>query len=272
VSGVAHRVRSARSLGRRQAPAPATERHLIPDLSLLTDLLAASGELRALAERFATAASGRVGQDLRHVTYAAMPHGAKTYLAAALAQASGERIVWIARDAEIGDRVAEELMAWLGDPGLVVTLEPRTALAYERSELVRDESAARVAALAAWAGGRHASSWPASRRLTHGSLVGLPSAVGCDAGVSRPGRTRPRRSATSTFPRWRRGEFHRRGGIVDVFGRPPWPVRVEWFGDEVDALRLSIRRTSGAQVGRWRCSAGKFLLGQDPEVLGALNR
>ena len=79
-----------------------------------------------------------------------MPHGAKSFLAAALALASGERIVWIARDAEIGDRVAEELVAWLGDPAAVVTLEPRTSLAYERSELVRDESAARVAALAAW--------------------------------------------------------------------------------------------------------------------------
>ncbi len=79
-----------------------------------------------------------------------MPHGAKTYLAAALAQASGERLVWIARDAEIADRVAEELAAWLGGAEHVVTLEPRTSLAYERSELVRDESAARVAALAAW--------------------------------------------------------------------------------------------------------------------------
>ena len=51
----------------------------------------------------------------------------------------------------IADRVAEELAAWLGGTEHVVTLEPRTALAYERSELVRDESAARVAALAAWA-------------------------------------------------------------------------------------------------------------------------
>ena len=35
------------------------------------------------------------------------------------------------------------------DPEVVAVLEPRTALAYERSELVRDETAARVAALAA---------------------------------------------------------------------------------------------------------------------------
>ena len=66
----------------------------------------------------------------------------------------GEPLVWIARDAEIGDRVAEELGAWLGDPGAVASLEPRTALAYERSELVADETAARVAALAAWRSGR----------------------------------------------------------------------------------------------------------------------
>jgi transcription-repair coupling factor (superfamily II helicase) len=35
------------------------------------------------------------------------------------------------------------------------------------------------------------------------------------------------------------GEFSRRGGIVDVFA-PDWqqPVRIEWFGDEIDSIRL----------------------------------
>ena len=94
----------------------------MPDLSALTQLLATSGELRGLADRYRTVKEGRVGQNLRHVTYAAMPHGAKTFLAAALALATGERLVWIARDSEIADRVAEELAAWLGDPALVVTL------------------------------------------------------------------------------------------------------------------------------------------------------
>ena len=85
----------------------------------------------------------------------ASPTGRRRYLAAALALApAGERFVWIARDAEIGDRVAEELAAWLGDPAAVAILEPRTALAYERSELIADETAARVAALAAWRSGR----------------------------------------------------------------------------------------------------------------------
>lgn len=241
-----------RAPGRRRRSRPATgspppDRHRIPDLSVLTGLLAGSGELEALAERLATAASGRIGRDLRHVTYAGVPHGAKTYLAAALAQASGERIVWIARDAEIGDRVAEELVAWLGDPERVVTLEPRTALAYERSELVRDESAARVAALAAW---RRTKDPP---RILVASLQALfQRTLGPEGIPAEP----------LALHRWQRlsmdkavqalvqlgyehvpevggrGEFARRGGILDVFpAGQPWPVRVEWFGDEIESLR-----------------------------------
>ena len=137
----------------QQKSVGAASRSRLPDLAPLARLLAESGEVRALADRFRTVREGRIGQDLRHVTYAAVPHGAKSFLAAALTVSTDERLVWVARDAEIADRVAEELASWLGDPSLVVTLEPRTSLAYERSELVRDESAARVAALAQWHAG-----------------------------------------------------------------------------------------------------------------------
>src|SRR5262245_6148308 len=133
--------------------ASGTPRARLPDLSAITRLLAGGGEVQALADRFRTIKEGRVGQGLKHVTYAQMPHGSKSFLAAALAIASKERLVWVARDSEIADRVAEELQAWLGDPDGVITLEPRTSLAYERSELIRDESAARVASLAAWRSG-----------------------------------------------------------------------------------------------------------------------
>src|SRR4051812_44629146 len=136
------------------AKAPAARKgggQRIPDLSALTPLLAATGTFASLRDRLAPTGDARRG---RHVGLVAIPHGAKSYLAAALALGgAGERVVWIARDAEIGDRVAEELGAWLGDPAAVVVLEPRTALAYERSELVADETAARVAALAAWRAG-----------------------------------------------------------------------------------------------------------------------
>ena len=102
----------------------------LPDLSVLPPLLQATGSFESLRERLD--APGR------HAGLVAVPHGAKTYLAAALALGkTGERLVWVARDAEIGDRVAEELQAWIGDPERVAILEPRTALAERtpRSEL-----------------------------------------------------------------------------------------------------------------------------------------
>jgi transcription-repair coupling factor (superfamily II helicase) len=222
-----------------------TARHRIPDLSALAALLSESGEISALADRMKMAAAGRVGQDLRHVSYASMPHGTKSFLAAAFVRASGERLVWIARDAEIADRVAEELTAWLGDASAVVVLEPRTSLAYERSELVRDESAARVAALAAWRSGTPRVLITSVQALLQHTLepAALPDA---------PLELRPRQRMSlervlrelvalgyENLPEvGGRGEFARRGGIVDVFAAgQPLPVRIEWFGDEIESLR-----------------------------------
>ena len=273
MTGLASRPRARR---RHAAPEPTPAHHRIPDLSALTGLLARTAELGALAERFAMAASGRVGQDLRHVTFAAMPHGAKTYLAAALAQASGERIVWIARDAEIGDRVAEELTAWLGDPELVVTLEPRTALAYERSELVRDESAARVAALAAW---RRADRRPRvlvaslqalfQRTLAPDAIPAAPLTLqrGRRVAMDRVVRTIVELGYEHVPEVGGRGEFARRGGILDVFpAGQSWPVRVEWFGDEIDSLRAfdpADQRGTGTVEESALLPASEFLLDAD---------
>ena len=227
--------------------------HRLPDLSALPPLLAATGTFAALRERLGGAPlpepgpvaerSRRVG---RHVGLVSIPHGAKSYLAAALGQAPhGERLVWIARDAEIGDRVAEELGAWLGDPAAVVTLEPRTALAYERSELVADETAARVATLAAWRGGRARVMVAGVQALLQHTIspADLPDAA---RGVRRGARIHQEALLRDLFDLGYvpvlevagRGEFARRGGIVDVF--PPslaLPIRIEFFGDEIDSLR-----------------------------------
>jgi transcription-repair coupling factor (superfamily II helicase) len=247
----------------------------LPDLGALPPLLHATGAFATLRARL-----GAEGAPLaaagRHASLAAVPHGAKTFLAAALAigdsrgspegmaaassgaqaasfgstgipvsLAAGERLCWVARDSEIGDRVAEELQAWLGDPEAVAVLEPRTALAYERSELVRDETAARVAALAAWRSGRarvlvasvqallqhtlDPAEIPAEpRRLRIGARLrqdGLLHdllALGYDPVLEVAGR----------------GEFARRGGLVDVFpSAAPLPIRIELFGDEIDSMR-----------------------------------
>ena len=217
----------------------------LPDLSVLPPLLAATGTFAGLRERLGSAegAANRLG---RHVGLSAVPHGAKTYLAAALALAAeGERLVWIARDAEIGDRVAEELGAWLGDPAVVAVLEPRTALAYERSELVADETAARVAALSAWKSGQ-------ARILVASVQALLQHTIAVDDLPAEPRRLRVggrlrqdallrELLALGYVPAAEvagRGEFARRGGIVDIFPpSAPLPVRLELFGDEIDSLR-----------------------------------
>jgi transcription-repair coupling factor (superfamily II helicase) len=218
--------------------------HRLPDLSALPPLLAATGTFAALRERL-----GRPTDEARrgrHVGLVAVPHGAKSYLAAALALTTdGERLVWIARDAEIGDRVVEELGAWLGDPDAVAVLEPRTALAYERSELIADETAARVAALAAWRAGRARVLVASVQALLQHTIApsDLPAAP-------RELRVGSRLSQDALLHELfdlgyvpvtevaGRGESARRGGIVDVF--PPslaLPIRIEFFGDEIDTLR-----------------------------------
>src|SRR6185436_4126994 len=107
--------------GRSKGSAAAGAGRRPPDLSALPPLLAATGSFASLRERLAA--------PRRHIGLTSIPHGAKSYLAAAIALAeAGERLVWIGRDAEIGDRVAEELQAWLGETEAVAVLEPRTAL------------------------------------------------------------------------------------------------------------------------------------------------
>ncbi len=268
------RTRSRR--GRHDRGAAPTPRHRVPDLSPLPALLAQTGELQTLVDRYRQARGGRVGRDLRHVTYAAVPHGAKTYLAAALTEALGERIVWIARDAEIADRVAEELAVWLGGVERVVTLEPRTALAYERSELVRDESAARVAALAAWRreGGPARILVASVQALFQRTLA--PADIPTEPLTLRRGtRLGPDRVVAALLGLGYehvpevggRGEFARRGGIVDIFpAGQPMPVRVEWFGDEIDSLRAfdpADQRGTGPMDEASLLPASEFLLSAD---------
>jgi transcription-repair coupling factor (superfamily II helicase) len=246
--------------------------HRLPDLSVLPPLLAATGSFSTIRERLGTAADVDRPGVRRHAGVVAVPHGAKSYLAAALAL--DERIVWVARDAEIGDRVAEELQAWLGDPSLVAVLDPRTALAYERSELVADETAARVAALAAWRQGRARVLVASVQALIQHTIA--PDDLPAEARELRVGaRLHQDALLRDLFDLGYspvtevagRGEFARRGGIVDVF--PPsmdLPIRVEFFGDEVDSLRSfdpTDQRSTGKVERAVLLPASEFLLPTD---------
>ncbi|HSL97936.1 MAG TPA: transcription-repair coupling factor, partial [Candidatus Deferrimicrobiaceae bacterium] len=242
----------------------------LPDLGALPGLLGGSGGFETLRDRLGPpiAPTGAAG---RHAGVTSVPHGAKSYLAAALALVGGERICWIARDAEIGDRVAEELQAWMGDPGLVAVLEPRTALAYERSELVPDETAARVAALALWRRGEARILVASVQALLQhtiepGDLPAEPLELRVGSRIAQSALLRQLLDLgyVPVLEVAGRGEFARRGGIVDVF--PPsaeLPVRMESFGDEIDSLRVfdpTDQRTTGQAPGLALLPASEFLV------------
>jgi transcription-repair coupling factor (superfamily II helicase) len=239
-----------RRLAERSAAATAPGRR-IPDLSGLPPLLAGTGAFGTIRERLAV--DGRS----RHAGLTSVPHGAKSFLAAALELVGGERICWVARDAEIGDRVAEELAAWLGDPAAVAVLEPRTALAYERSELVADETAARVAALSAWRAGRARILVASVQALLQHTIP--PADLPAEPRIVRAGSRLSQASLIDellglgyapVLEVAGKGELARRGGLVDVF--PPaadLPVRIELFGDEVESLR-HFDPTDQRSVGR----------------------
>ncbi len=268
---------AAASTGARAVPAapgPASAARgarRLPDLSALPPLLAATGTFGALRERLG-ASNAEPRPSGRHAGLVAVPHGAKTYLAAALAGGpAGERLCWVARDAEIGDRVAEELQAWLGDPEAVAVLEPRTALAYERSELVADETAARVAALAAWRSGRARILVASVQALLQHTLD--PSDLPVEPRALRAGtRVAPEAllrellglGYSPVLEVAGRGEFARRGGIVDVFPpSAPLPARLEFFGDEIDSIRRfdpTDQRSSGRLGSVVLLPASEFLM------------
>ena len=249
-----------------------------PDLSALLPLLAATGSFASLRERLgvAGATAGPDGRSVgRHVGLSSIPHGAKSYLAAALASggidgATDQRLAWVARDAEIGDRVAEELIAWLGDPSAVAVLEPRTALAYERSELVADETAARVAALSAWRSGTARILVASVQALVQHTIApdDLPAeprrlAIGARLRPEALLRELLMFGYAPTSEVAGRGEFARRGGLVDVFPpSAPLPVRIEFFGDEIDSLRAfdpTDQRTVSTLDGVELLPASEFL-------------
>ena len=270
-TATATRRRPARTPAATGASARKGGGHRLPDLSALPPLLAATGTFAALRERLGGTDDDprRTG---RHVGLVAVPHGAKSYLAAAIALAAGgERLVWIARDAEIGDRVAEELGAWLGDPEAVTVLEPRTALAYERSELIADETAARVAALAAWHAGRARVMVASVQALLQHTIAPAdlpvaPRELRLGARIHQDALLRelfdlgyvPVTEVAG------RGESARRGGIVDVFPPSlPLPIRIEFFGDEIDSLRSfdpTDQRTVGTIERALLLPASEFLL------------
>ena len=206
---IAEAAAAAKAAGAKQGPRDAGRGagRRLPDLSALPPLLAGD---RLLRQRSASASGRRA--DTPGLT--SVPHGAKTYLAAALALVDGgERLAWIARDAEIGDRVAEELAGVARRPGR--GRDPRAAdgarLRAERARRRRDGRARRCpVGLAEWPRADPRRERPGARPAHDRS--GRPPGDAARARRQRPpppGRAAPRPSRPRLCAR-RRGRRPRR--------------------------------------------------------------
>ncbi|MEK6191933.1 MAG: transcription-repair coupling factor [Chloroflexota bacterium] len=180
---------------------------------------------------------------------------------------------------EQAHRLADDLGAWL-DEGTVAVLPERGALPLERALPERDESAGRLEVLARLAEPeRHlvvvaplAALWQrtlsveqllgARRRLRVGDKVPQRALV---SGLMAAGYD-PTPEVTGI------GELAVRGGLIDLWppGEPD-PIRIEQFGDEIDAIRVFEPTTQASRSRRKEIlllPAGEFAI-PDPDALAA---
>ena len=214
---------------RRSSPRPARSR----------PCASASGRRRATTPR-------RAG---RHVGLVSVPHGAKTYLAAALAlgaTASGSSGSPATRRSATASPRSSAPGSATRRPSPSSSRGPRWPTSAASS--IADETAARVAALAAWRSGR-ARVLVASVQalLQHTIAPGRPAATRRASCGSGRGSTRTRccascsTSATCPVTRGRRSGRVRRaaaGSSTSSRRRCRCPIRIEFFGDEIDSLRV----------------------------------
>ena len=192
-------------------------------------------------------------------------------------------LVVVVETDEQAHRLADDLGAWMSDESVAV-LPERGALPLERAHPERDESAARLAVLARLAE-------PERDLVVVATLAALWQRT---LSVERLGATRRRLRVGDRVPQRDLvhglvaagydptpevtgiGELAVRGGIVDLWppGEPD-PVRIEQFGDEVDALRIFEPTTQASRAKRKEIlllPAGEFVVPAPDDLAEALHK
>ena len=181
---------------------------------------------------------------------------ARSHLIAALAQESGRPAVVVCQDDTAARRLQSELAAFLGETAPI--LPTRELTFYDVSAVSRGWEQQRLRQLAALAGGK--------TPLLIASLEALclrtmpPDLLRAATATLRPGDSFPLPELTARLERagYSRcalvegpGQYALRGGILDVFSPAhDHPLRMEFFGDDLDAMGffdpLTQRRTENA--------------------------
>lgn len=181
---------------------------------------------------------------------------ARPYVVAALARELARPVLVVTARVERAYDIAEQLPAWLPNTPILRFQEP-TAMFYERASWTEVVTRSRLQTLAALAppvvpGNQSAvqSTTPPILVTSAYALMQVTLPVRDFRAGSRQFRVGQRIDIDQLIKQWvgvgyqpvtvviQPGTFSRRGGIVDVF--PPamdFPVRIEFFGDEIDSLR-----------------------------------
>src|SRR5512133_1725145 len=193
--------------------------------------------------------------------------GAKPHLVAALQARLGVPVLVVSARPGKARELQEQIAAWSPDPERVLLFEEPDSLPYERMPSDATATAARLAAMAALAGGQGTGNGGQGHSIPHRltpvprplSPVVVASARAMMERIMSPEqlersvatiRVGQRLPLEATLKRWvgmgyepeavveTPGRFSRRGGILDLFPPgSPYPFRIELFGDEVDSIR-----------------------------------
>jgi transcription-repair coupling factor (superfamily II helicase) len=175
----------------------------------------------------------------------------KALIIARLARASDRPVVVIAPDGDAADRVVQQIQALWSDVAAaeddpkVLLLPSSDTLIYEDTAPDPSQVGEKLSALRMLLGGEAeivvASAAAAFQRTLPRETL-APAAISLRAGESRSMEELLERLVALGYEREAMveapGQFTVRGGIVDIYpAGGVYPVRVEFFGDEVDSLR-----------------------------------
>ena len=227
------------------------------NLSGLLEILRASGSYQRLL--------AQLSDDKGHIAYDIV-RSARPFLLAALANDWDGPIIFLTAAVRRAYNVSEQLPIWLEDSeGLYRFAEP-SALLYDRAPWDASVIRNRIDALSALANDqcrRHPVVIASARALMQATLPpALFHGATIDIAVGQ------RFQMESLILRWigmgyepatvvvEPGAFSRRGGILDIFPLASrYPLRIEFFDDEIDSLRQfnpsdqrSIQRVESARI------------------------
>ena len=210
----------------------------------LPPLLIDRPEFQRLRERIAPGAAAPL---LSGVTEAAKP-----YLVASLALALERPVLYVVRDNDEAERAADALIGLMGRDAAVLPYNDRDALPYERLLPDPESVKTRMNALTALSRPSGALVVVCSDRALTQPVMPPPefaaSLVELRAGaVIEPRRLLERLLELGYDPVAEveeAGHVSHRGGIVDLFPPAlPRPIRVEFFGDEIESVRTFDHET-----------------------------